>query len=52
MLALTQDVSSINAVQNNIKFVRLIREAAIIVENILSALFTTHLWHHADGFIA
>jgi hypothetical protein len=51
MLALTQDVSSIDAVQNNIKFMRLIGEAAIVMENVLSALFTAHLWHHADGFI-
>jgi hypothetical protein len=52
MLALMQDISSIDAVQNNIEFVRLIGEAAIVVENVLSALFTAHLWHHADGFIA
>jgi hypothetical protein len=52
MLALMQDIYSINAVQNNIEFVRLIGEATIIVENVLLALFTAHLWHHSDGFIA
>jgi hypothetical protein len=49
LLALMQDVSSIEDVQNNIEFVRLIGEAAIVVENLLSALFTAHLWCHADG---